>query len=143
LANSTRASLAPLADNLQQSYACGMQVAVVLWPNLLTTEGSFGTPARIVSSAFKQAPSQVPPHGTLEAPVPPVRGFFFARWSRGAARGGCDSHELLFIAEATSLAWQRGGVDSTLTLPCRLGRIAEAHHGASPKRSGGKRCGRI
>jgi hypothetical protein len=24
-------------------------------------------------------PSPVPPHGTLEAPLPPVRGFFFRR----------------------------------------------------------------
>ena len=24
-------------------------------------------------------PSPVPPHGTLEAPLPPVRGFFFGR----------------------------------------------------------------
>jgi hypothetical protein len=50
-------------------YACGIQVAVVLCPNLLTTEGSFDSPTvvpqvpwlyaraysvRIVSSAFKQ-----------------------------------------------------------------------------------------
>jgi hypothetical protein len=29
------------------------------------------------------SPSQVPPNGTLEAPLPPVRGFLFARWVEG------------------------------------------------------------
>ena len=29
------------------------------------------------------SPSQVPPNGTLEAPLPPVRGFFFVRWVEG------------------------------------------------------------
>src|SRR6478752_2629500 len=56
--------------SLPESYACGMQVAVVLCPYLLTTEGSFDSPTavpqvpwlyaraysvRIVSSAFRQA----------------------------------------------------------------------------------------
>ena len=31
------------------------------------------------------SPSQVPPQWNPRSPAPPVRGFFFARWSRGAA----------------------------------------------------------
>ena len=64
LVNST-----PAFSSVGQSYACGMPVAVVLCPKLLTTEGSFASPTavpkcpwlyarayslRIVSSAFRQ-----------------------------------------------------------------------------------------
>ena len=44
LVNTTPAFFSTPADTSEQSYACGMQVAVVLCPNLLTTEGSFDSP---------------------------------------------------------------------------------------------------
>jgi len=42
-----------------------------------------------------------PPNGTLEAPLPPVRGFFFARWSRGAAV--LDASDCLLISMLTPI----------------------------------------